>query len=57
VVITAKDLTETDRLRLNGEVNRILQKGTYTRDDLLREVGQQLAESLKTKRHGNDLTD
>ncbi len=38
VVITAKDLTEEDRRRLNGEVERILLKDAPTRDELLREV-------------------
>ncbi|MFN3650895.1 MAG: response regulator [Armatimonadota bacterium] len=38
VVITAKDMTAEERERLNGCVERILQKGTYTRDELLREV-------------------
>ena len=38
LVITAKDLTVEDRLRLNGWVERILQKGAYTRDRLLGEV-------------------
>ena len=36
VVITAKELTEEDRLRLNGGVERIVQKGS--RDRFLREV-------------------
>jgi hypothetical protein len=36
VVITAKELTEDDRLRLNGGVERIVQKGS--RDRFLREV-------------------
>jgi CheY-like chemotaxis protein len=38
IVVTAKDLTEEDRLRLNGYVEKILQKGAYSRDDLLAEV-------------------
>jgi hypothetical protein len=37
-VITAKDLTEEDRRRLNGYVENILQKGTYEPEELLREV-------------------
>jgi hypothetical protein len=35
-VITAKELTEEDHLRLNGGVERIVQKGS--RDRFLREV-------------------
>jgi len=38
VVITAKDITPQDRLRLNGYVEKILQKGAYTREELLDEV-------------------
>src|SRR5215510_13472675 len=38
IVVTAKDLSDEDRARLNGGVERILQKGAYTREALLREV-------------------
>jgi len=38
VVVTAKDLTAQDRLRLNGYVEKILQKEAYGRDALLAEV-------------------
>lgn len=38
VVITAKDITVEDRLRLNGYVENILQKGAYSRDELLEQV-------------------
>ena len=38
VVITAKDLTEEDRQRLNGSLERILRKGAYNQEELLREV-------------------
>ncbi|HIK40313.1 PAS domain S-box protein [Thermoleptolyngbya sp. M55_K2018_002] len=38
VVVTALDLTPADHLRLNGYVEQILQKGTYSRDELLHEV-------------------
>ncbi|MBD2022056.1 response regulator, partial [Leptolyngbya sp. FACHB-36] len=38
VVITAIDLTPADRLRLNGYVEQVLQKGKFSRDVLLREV-------------------
>jgi len=34
-VITAKDITDEDKLRLNGYVEKILQKGSYSRDELL----------------------
>jgi signal transduction histidine kinase/DNA-binding response OmpR family regulator len=43
VVITAKDLTEEERRRLNGGVERILQKDAPTRDEMLREVSATLS--------------
>ena len=38
VVVTAKDLTTEDHLRLNGYVEKILQKGAYSREALLAEI-------------------
>lgn len=38
IVITAKHLSDTERLQLNGQVERILQKGGSSHDTLLREV-------------------
>ena len=44
VVVTAKELSEVDRqflsgaMLLSGRVKRVLQKGAYSQDDLLREV-------------------
>jgi signal transduction histidine kinase/DNA-binding response OmpR family regulator len=38
LLITAKDLTPEDRKRLEGGVSRILQKGSYGREDLLAEI-------------------
>ena len=38
VVVTAKDLSSEDRMRLNGSVQQILQKGAYSREELLEEV-------------------
>jgi len=38
IVLTAKDITDADRLRLNGYVEKIVQKGAWDRDALLREV-------------------
>ncbi len=43
LVLTAMDLTDEDRRRLNGEVERILQKGASAREQLLDEVGRLLA--------------
>lgn len=40
IVVTAKDLTLEERGVLNGHVSRILQKGSYDREDLLTEVSR-----------------
>ncbi|MDX2031005.1 MAG: response regulator [Blastocatellia bacterium] len=47
VVITAKDVTTEDRLRLNGYVEKILEKGAYQREDLLREVRDLVAACVR----------
>jgi CheY-like chemotaxis protein len=46
VVVTAKTITAEERERLNGQVTQVLQKGTYSRDQLLREVGNTLTRHL-----------
>jgi CheY-like chemotaxis protein len=38
VVVTARDLTADDHQRLAGNVEKILAKASYSREDLLREV-------------------
>ena len=43
VVITARDVTPEDRRRLNGYVERILQKGATSREELLAEVRELVA--------------
>jgi hypothetical protein len=43
VVITAKSLTQDDLARLDRCVARVIQKGTFSRADLLREVSRQVA--------------
>ncbi|MCU1262661.1 MAG: domain S-box [Bryobacterales bacterium] len=40
IVVTAKDLTPEERVELNGHVSRVLQKGSYKRDELLDEVSR-----------------
>jgi signal transduction histidine kinase/DNA-binding response OmpR family regulator len=50
IVVTAKDVSDEDRERLNGGVERILQKGAYTRETLLREVRDLVAACVG--RHG-----
>lgn len=46
VVITAAELTLEDRRRLNGGVERILQKAAYPRDDLLGEIHRLIEKSF-----------
>jgi len=38
IVLTAKELAPAERERLNGSVAQILQKGTYSSEDLLRHI-------------------
>jgi CheY-like chemotaxis protein len=42
LVVTAKTLTASDRRRLNGHVTSVLQKGGYSRDELLSEIASRL---------------
>jgi len=46
LVVTAQDLTAEERSRLNGDVERVLQKGAAELDDLLREIGRILPGSI-----------
>ena len=50
VVVTAKDLSRDDRDRLNGYVQKILQKGAYGREQLLAEVRELVASSVARRR-------
>jgi signal transduction histidine kinase/CheY-like chemotaxis protein len=50
VVVTAKDLTEEDHRRLNGEVEGVLQKDAPTRDEMLRTVSVALAQCVGRRR-------
>jgi PAS domain S-box-containing protein len=49
VVVTAKDLTEADRSKLNGNVASILQKGSYTKDQLMKELKDLLISCTRQK--------
>ena len=49
VVITAKDLTAEDRERLSGRVGLILQKGAYSREDLLRETSALVVNRIRKR--------
>jgi GAF domain-containing protein/DNA-binding response OmpR family regulator len=50
VVITARDLSREDHERLNGYVEKILQKGAHGRDQLLAEVRELVAASVARRR-------
>jgi CheY-like chemotaxis protein len=45
VIITAKDLTQEDRDRLNGGVERIIQKSD--RDEMLRQLSREVSKCVK----------
>ena len=49
IVITAKELTAEDRQRLNGSVEKILQKGAYSREELIREVRDLVTASMRSR--------
>jgi len=38
IVVTAKDLSDEDLIRLNGYVEAVIQKGVYTKESLLKRV-------------------
>jgi CheY-like chemotaxis protein len=50
VIVTAKELSDEDRARLNGGVARVFRKGTITRDGLLRELRPLLGEPAPPSR-------
>ena len=50
VVVTARDLSREDRERLNGYVQKILQKGAHGRDRLLAEVRELVVASVARRR-------
>ena len=47
LVVTAKDLTPEDRLRLNGYVEKILHKNALSREELLGEVRDLVADCAR----------
>jgi PAS domain S-box-containing protein len=49
IVVTAKDLTTEDRLRLRGYVEKILQKGAYSRTELLAEIRDLVATCVRQR--------
>ena len=54
VVVTAKDVTEEDRRRLNGDVVGLIQKGGLDRESLLSQIQDQLAAADARSHHDND---
>jgi two-component system, NtrC family, sensor kinase len=49
IVVTGRELSAEDHRRLNGSVERILQKGTYGHDHLLAEVRRLVGASLRPR--------
>ena len=49
IVVTAKELSAEDLQRLNGSVEKILQKGAYSREELIREVRDLVKVSISAK--------
>jgi len=49
IVMTAKDLSAADRQRLTGQTEKILQKGSCVREDLVREVRKYLKATASTE--------
>jgi signal transduction histidine kinase/CheY-like chemotaxis protein len=47
VVVTAKEVTEEDRRRLNGQVRRVLHKGSFSREELASELRRALESGRK----------
>jgi CheY-like chemotaxis protein len=47
IVVTAKDLTADERLRLSGHVGIVLRKGRYQTEELLRETGRLVAARIR----------
>ncbi len=52
IVITAKELSAEDQQRLNGSVEKILQKGAYSREELIHQVRDLVTASLRSKSAG-----
>jgi CheY-like chemotaxis protein len=52
VVITAKDLTDADRRRLNGGVRGVVQKRSQNIEGLLADVRRRVAEHARNGAHG-----
>ncbi|GAB4173377.1 MAG: hypothetical protein Fur005_35210 [Roseiflexaceae bacterium] len=51
IVVTAKDLTPEDRMRLNGYVERSIQKGLFRREELLADVRALVRAGVQSQLH------
>jgi len=56
IVITAKDLSEDERRRLNGQVIEILRKGGYSTQELLNEIREVLSTVGEIAKHTRQST-
>ena len=52
IIVTAADLTDADRHRLNGGVERIVEKAAYSREELLAELRKILTQHAATGEGG-----
>ncbi|MCC0177361.1 response regulator [Waterburya agarophytonicola K14] len=51
IILTAKTITNQDRQKLNGDVNKIFEKGSYQRSRLFDEVSHLLDEAIARSRN------
>jgi CheY-like chemotaxis protein len=54
VVVTALDLSEDDRRRLNGSVERVIEKNEHAGSELLHQVGESIAACIRRARAAVD---
>lgn len=54
IILTAKSITPEDRQKLNGEVSKIFEKGSYQRSILFDEVGRLLDEAIARQKNQVD---
>jgi CheY-like chemotaxis protein len=57
LVVTARDVTEQERQALNGFILGVLQKGSYSRDELLQEVRSEVAARTRGRARGEGAHD
>ncbi len=49
LIVTAKELTADDRARLNGHVDKVLQKGSYQKEELIEQVARMVAARVRAR--------